>query len=105
VENIKMDRGEIGEVRTGLVWFRIETRRALVNALMNLQVPYIAWKFSSGYTTGGPWSSVQLHRGRYNYLIVGRYCTYNGSVVLPFFKLFIMYILFIYFGESSDVSF
>jgi hypothetical protein len=35
--------------------------RALVNAVMNLQVPYNAGKLSSGYTTGGLSNSAQIH--------------------------------------------
>jgi hypothetical protein len=35
--------------------------RVLVNAVMNLQVPYDAGKLSSGYTTGGLSSSAQIH--------------------------------------------
>jgi hypothetical protein len=50
-------------VWTGLVWLRIGTsKRALVNAVMNLRVPYNARKLSSGFTTGGFSSSAQLHR-------------------------------------------
>jgi hypothetical protein len=37
--------------------------RALVNEVMNLQVPQDAGKLLSGYTTGGLLSSAQLHRG------------------------------------------
>jgi hypothetical protein len=40
-----------------------DKRRALVNAAMNLQVPYIAGKLSSDCITGGLPSSAQLHRG------------------------------------------
>jgi hypothetical protein len=35
--------------------------RALVNAVMNLRVPYNAGKLSSGYTIGGLSSSSQFH--------------------------------------------
>jgi hypothetical protein len=35
--------------------------RALVNAVMNLRVPYNAGKLSNGYTTDGLSSSAQLH--------------------------------------------
>jgi hypothetical protein len=36
--------------------------RALVNAVMNIRVPYNAGKVSSGSTSGGLSSSAQLHR-------------------------------------------
>jgi hypothetical protein len=36
--------------------------RAVVNAVMNLRVPYNAEKLSSGCTTCGLWSDAQLHR-------------------------------------------
>jgi hypothetical protein len=36
--------------------------RALVKAVMNVQVIQNAGKLSSGYTIGGPWSSGRLHR-------------------------------------------
>jgi hypothetical protein len=64
VDNIKIDLGRdrIGLVWTGLVWLRIgrDKWRALVNSVMNLQVPENAGKLSSGLTTGGFSSSVQL---------------------------------------------
>jgi hypothetical protein len=46
----------IGVAQDGDRW------RALVNAVMSLRVPYNAGKLSNGYTTGGLWSSAQLHR-------------------------------------------
>jgi hypothetical protein len=36
--------------------------RVLVNAVMNPRVPKSAENLLSGYTTGGPSSSAQLHR-------------------------------------------
>jgi hypothetical protein len=59
-----MDLLEIG---WGVVdWIRVaqdrDQWRALVNAAMNLSVPYTAGKLSSGLTTGGLSSSSQLHR-------------------------------------------
>jgi hypothetical protein len=64
VGNIKMD---LGEIKWGSVdWIgQAEDRdkwSALVNAVMNLWVPYNAEKLSSGFTTGGLSSSAHLHR-------------------------------------------
>jgi hypothetical protein len=39
-----------------------DRRRALVNAVLNLRVPYNAGKPSSGYMIGGLSSSSQFHR-------------------------------------------
>jgi hypothetical protein len=36
--------------------------KALVNAVMNLRIPYNAGKLSSGYTIGGLSSNAQFHR-------------------------------------------
>jgi hypothetical protein len=47
--------------------------RALVNAIMNLWVPWNAGKFLSGVTTGGLSSSAQLHKLSYFSLVVGFY--------------------------------
>jgi hypothetical protein len=58
VDNIKMELGEIGLVRLRI---GIGGERALVNPMMNLRVPSNADKLSSGFTTGGLWSSAQLH--------------------------------------------
>jgi hypothetical protein len=37
-------------------------RRALVNSVLNLRVPWDAGKLSSGLVTSGLSSSIQLHR-------------------------------------------
>jgi hypothetical protein len=58
-----MDLGEVGWKVidwTGLVQDR-DKWRAVVKAVMNLQVPRNAGRCSSGYTTGGLPSSAQLH--------------------------------------------
>jgi hypothetical protein len=64
VDNIRMDLGEVGWGDVdwiGLAQGR-DKWRALVNVVMNLQVPYNAGKLSSGFMTGGFSSSAQLHR-------------------------------------------
>jgi hypothetical protein len=64
VVNIKMDILEIGW--GGVDWIGLaqdrDKWRALVNVVMNLQVPRNDGKLSSGYTIGGLSSSVQFHR-------------------------------------------
>jgi hypothetical protein len=64
MDNIKMDLLEIGWV--GADWIGLaEDRnkwRALVNAVMNLRVPYNSRKKKSGYLIGGLSSSSQFHR-------------------------------------------
>jgi hypothetical protein len=66
-DNIKMDLREIG--RDGVDWIGLaqdrDKGRALVNVVMNAQVPGSAGKLSSGFTTGGLFSSAQLHRVSY----------------------------------------
>jgi hypothetical protein len=57
---------DFGEKRWGDVdWIGLahdrDKWRALVNAVMNLQVPLKVGKLSSSYTTGGLLSSAQLH--------------------------------------------
>jgi hypothetical protein len=63
VDNIKMDLGEIGWVGVDCIGLAQDRGkwRALVNAVMNVRVSYSAGKLSNGYTTGGLFSSVQLH--------------------------------------------
>jgi hypothetical protein len=64
VGNIKMDLREIGW--DGLDWIDVAQDRdqwgALVNTVMKLQVPYIAWKFLSSCTIGGSSRRVHLHK-------------------------------------------
>jgi hypothetical protein len=63
VDNIEMDLREIGW--DGVDWIGLaqdrDKWRALVNAVMNVQVPVSAGKLSSGFTTGDLSSSAQLH--------------------------------------------
>jgi hypothetical protein len=63
VDNIKMDLAEIGWV--GVDWIGlaqdIDKFGALVDAVMNLRVPYSAGQLSSSYTTSGLSSSAELH--------------------------------------------
>jgi hypothetical protein len=64
VNNIKIDLLEIGWGDVdwiGLAQDR-DKWRALVNAVMDLRVPYNAGKLSSGYIIGGFSSSSQFHR-------------------------------------------
>jgi hypothetical protein len=60
---IKMDLREIGW--DGMDWIDLaqdrDQWRALVNTVMNLQVPHIAGKFLSTYTIGGFSKRAQLH--------------------------------------------
>jgi hypothetical protein len=64
VDNITIDVGEIGW--GGIDWIYLDQGRdmwrALVNTVMNLQVPYIAGKLLSGFTIGSLSSSAQPHR-------------------------------------------
>jgi hypothetical protein len=64
VDNIRRDLGEIGW--GGVDWICLaqdrEKWRALVYAVMNLQVQKNAGKLLSGFTNGGLSSSAQLHR-------------------------------------------
>jgi hypothetical protein len=53
--------------------------RALVNTVMNLQVPQIAGKFLSSCTTGGFSRRPQLHEVSYSVPPSTYYCHYNIS--------------------------
>jgi hypothetical protein len=63
VVNIRMDLGEVGW--GGVDWIGLTKDRnrwrALVNSVLNLRVPLNAGKLSSGQTSSGLSSSVQLH--------------------------------------------
>jgi hypothetical protein len=63
VHNIEMDFGERGQCCMYVIGLAQDSgqRRALVNTLVNLRVPWNAGKFSSGVTIGGH-SSSKLHR-------------------------------------------
>jgi hypothetical protein len=64
IDSIKMDPLEIG--LGGVDWIGLAQDRyrwrALVNAVMNLQIPSNAGKLPSGCTTCGLLSGTQLHR-------------------------------------------
>jgi hypothetical protein len=64
VDNIKMDLGEIGWCNVDWIVLAQDRDkwRALVNAVMNLRVPYNAVKLSSDHAIGGLSSSAQFHR-------------------------------------------
>jgi hypothetical protein len=70
LDNIKMDLVETGLGGVDWIGLAQDRRRwrALVNSVMNLQVPYIAGKLSSGCTAGCLSSSIQLHRVNYIYI-------------------------------------
>jgi hypothetical protein len=59
-----MDLGEVGWGDVGWIGLANDRNRwrALVNSVLNLRVPGNAGKLSSGLTSSGLWSSVQLHR-------------------------------------------
>jgi hypothetical protein len=63
VDNIRMDLREIG--RDGMDWIDLaqdrDQWRALVNTVMNLQVPQNVVKFSGGCTIGSFPRRAQLH--------------------------------------------
>jgi hypothetical protein len=63
VDNIKMELREIGW--DGMDWIDLAQNRdqwrALVNAVINLRVPYNAGKFLSGCTIGSFLRRAQLH--------------------------------------------
>jgi hypothetical protein len=58
VDDIKMDLRENNLAQVRDHW------RALVNTVMNLQVPYNAGKFLNSYITGGSSRKAQLHEAR-----------------------------------------
>jgi hypothetical protein len=64
VDNIRMDLGEVGWGDVDWIGLAEDTnsRRALVNSVLNLRDPRYAGKLLSGLTTGGHSSSAQLHR-------------------------------------------
>jgi hypothetical protein len=64
VDNIRMDLGEVGWGDVdwiGLTQDR-DKWRALINSVLNLQVPQNAGNLLTGYTTNCLSSSAQLHR-------------------------------------------
>jgi hypothetical protein len=63
VDNIRMDFEEVGWGDVDWIGLAQDRNRwrAPVNMIMNLRVPRNAGKLSSGLTTGGLLSSVQLH--------------------------------------------
>jgi hypothetical protein len=80
VDKIRTDLGETG--RSGVAWIGLaqdmDKWRAIVNAVMNLRVPYNTGKLSSDVTTGGLSSSVQLDRIEVGCLHLVA-CTSSGS--------------------------
>jgi hypothetical protein len=64
VGNIRMDLGEVGWSDVDWIGLAQDRNRwrALVNSVLNLRVPWNAWKLSSGLTSSGLSSSAQLHR-------------------------------------------
>jgi hypothetical protein len=64
MDNIKMQLGEMGW--GGVDWIGVAQNmdkwKALVNAVMNLQVPQNAGNLSSSYTTGGLSSCAQFNK-------------------------------------------
>jgi hypothetical protein len=60
LDNIRMDLGEVGW--GDVDWIGLaQDRKALVNSVLNLQVPRNAGKLSSGLASNGLSISVQLH--------------------------------------------
>jgi hypothetical protein len=64
VDNIRMDLGEVGW--SDVDWIGLaqdrNRRRALVNSVLNLRVPWNAGKLSSGLTSSGLSSIAPPHR-------------------------------------------
>jgi hypothetical protein len=63
VDNMSMDLGEVGWGSVDWIGLAKDRNRwrALVNSVLNLQVPLNAGKLSNGLTSSGLSSSVQLH--------------------------------------------
>jgi hypothetical protein len=63
VDNIRMELGQVGWGDVDWIGLAQDRNRwrALVNSVLNIQVPRNAGKISSGLTTGGLSSSAQLH--------------------------------------------
>jgi hypothetical protein len=63
MDAIRMDRGEVGYGDVDWIGLAQDRNRwrAVVNSLLNLRVPRNAGKLSSGLTSSGLSSSVQLH--------------------------------------------
>jgi hypothetical protein len=62
VDNIKMDLRWDGVIWPGSIWLR-DQWRALVNTVINLQVPYNAGNFLSSCKTGGFPRRAYVHEG------------------------------------------
>jgi hypothetical protein len=64
VDNIRVDLGEVGWGDVDWIGLAKDRNRwrALVNSVFNLRVPRNVGKVSSGLTSSGLSSSVQLHR-------------------------------------------
>jgi hypothetical protein len=64
VDNIRMDRGEVGWGDVDWIDLAQDRNRwrALVNSVLNLRVPWNAGKLCSGLTSSGLSSCAQLHR-------------------------------------------
>jgi hypothetical protein len=64
MENIRMTLGEVGWGDVDWIGLAQDRNRwrALVNSVLNLRVPLNAGKLSSGLTSSGLSSNVQLHR-------------------------------------------
>jgi hypothetical protein len=63
VDNIRIDLGEVGWGDVDWIGLAQDRNRwrAVVNSVLNLRVPWNAGKLSSGLTSSGLSSSVQLH--------------------------------------------
>jgi hypothetical protein len=63
VDNTRMDLGEVGWGDVDWICLAQDRNRwrSLVNAVLDLRVPWNAGKLSSGLTSSGPSSSAQFH--------------------------------------------